>query len=209
MRAKYRRRSRKERSRPSRSPQSRHQPINPAIDFLAFEVLGCAVGVLWVCCGCAVGVLGAIEVGMEHREDIQAIQSHTEPSRATQGHTEPFRAIYQAIMCDISPSTVFSRRRSFPLLCTSIIDHRRRPVAVLSSSPSRPSPVAHTHHTPPTPLSKKSKSQAITTDAKYRGICHITQRRARNCGSRRDKWWCSRTGTGYFDYILPDGYAAR
>lgn len=155
--------------------------ISPAIDFLAFGDLGWAYKPVW-------GFL--------------RISSHTAPFRAAQNHTEPFRAIYQAIMCDISPSTVFSRRRSFPLLRASIIDHRRRFLpAVLSSFPST---------TAPSPsLSKMSQAQEITTDAKYRGICHIAQRRARNCGSRRDKWWCSLAGIGYFGCLLPDGYAAR
>lgn len=184
MRAKYRRRSRRERSRPSRSPQSRHQPSDRLLGPLGFGV----------CCGRTVGVLGAIEAGMEHHEDIQAIQSHTEPSRATQGHTEPFRAIYQAIMCDISPSTVFSRRRSFPLLRTSIIVVVC--LAVLSSSPSSPSP---THTT-------TSRYQKVQVPSNHHR-CQVSWHLSHNAAPSTQLWQPSRQvvvfSGGYWLLWLP------
>lgn len=145
--------------------------INPAIDFLAFR------GRIYY---------GKPQYGASRR--YQAIQSHTERHRAIQGHTGPFRAIYQAIMCDTSPQPF-----SLGVALSPYFVHRSS-----SSSASRPCrrPSVRRPSQPP-----YQRSQEITTDAKYRGICHITQRRARNCDSRRDKWWCSRAGTGYFGYF--------
>lgn len=120
------------------------------------------------------------------------------PYRPIEGSTEPYRTIQSHLyqytkpwMCDISPSTVFSRRRSFPLLCTSIIDRRCRcrcrRMLPSSSSSSFPSPTHTQPHTQPhsaihshslslshTPYQNRPL-QEITTDAKYRGICHITE----------------------------------
>ena len=137
MRAKYRRRSRKERSRPSRSPQSRHQPSDRLLGPLGFGV----------CCGRAVGVLGAIEAYGASR----GYPSHTEPYRAIQSHPEQHRAIQSHSEPSTKPSCVTSppQRFSLGVALSPYFVHRS---SSSSASPScRPVvvpvvPVAHTHH---------------------------------------------------------------
>lgn len=102
-------------------------------------------------------------------------------------------------MCDIPPSQPFSLGVAlFPL--TLCLDHRRR-----SASPSVDYVPLVACAPPPSEcillIKIVLRSQEITTDAKYRGICHIARRRARNCDNCRDKWCCSRAGTGYFGLL--------
>lgn len=130
----------------------------------------------------------------------QAIQSQTEPYRSNTG---PFRAIYQAIVCDISPSTVFSRRRSFPLRRASIIV-----VALprrLSSSPS----VAHVAQQPSPPLFLLIK---VTRDHHR---CQVSWHLSHSAAPSTQQWQPWRQvvvfSGGYWLLLdtLPYGYAAR
>lgn len=89
-------------------------------------------------------------------------------------------------MCDISPQTLnrFLSASLFPL--TLYIDHHRSSlsssgliiVVVVLVAHSLTHNHTQPNHTLTHPLIKTAPLQDITTDAKYRGICHITQHSA-------------------------------